>query len=85
MTSMLLNYLIPKVVLGFRSLDIPIHFVLKLSEPSPTTLPLESTDYDFSLTWTSRVHVTIILLKQEDIFYMSVEDLVGTGILEEIC
>ena len=85
MTSMLSNHLIPKVVLGFRPLDIPIHFVLELSEPSPTTLPLESTDYDFSLTWTSRVHVTIILLKQEDIFYTSVEDLMSTRILEETC
>ena len=80
---MLLNHLIPKMVFGFRSLNIPIHFVLELSEPSSTTLPLESTDYDFSLTWTSHVYVTIILLKQEDIFYMSVKDLVGTGILEE--
>ena len=83
MTSMLSNHLIPKVVFGFRSLDIPIRFVLELSEPSPTTLPLESTDYNFFLTWTLRVHVTIILLKQEDIFYTSVEDLVGTRILEE--
>ena len=80
---MLSNHLIPKVVLGFRSLDISICFVLELSEPSPTMLLLESTDYDFSLTWTLHVHVTIILLKQEDIFYTSVEDLVGTGILEE--
>jgi len=80
---MLLNYLIPKVVLGFKPSVIPILFVLVLSEPSPTTLPLENTDYDFSLTWTSSVHVTIILSKQEDIFYTSVEDLMGTGILEE--
>ena len=80
---MLLDHLIPKVVLGFKPLVIPILFALMLSEPSPTTLPLENTDYDFSLTWTSSVHVTIILSKQEDIFYMSVEDLTGTGILEE--
>ena len=80
---MLLDHLIPKVVLGFKPLVIPILFALMLSEPSPTTLPLENTDYNFSLTWTSSVHVTIILSKQEDIFYMSVEDLTGTGILEE--
>jgi len=80
---MLLNHLIPKVVLGFKPLVIPILFALMLSEPSPTTLPLENTDYDFSLTWTSSVHVTIILSKQEDIFYTSVKDLTGTGILEE--
>ena len=83
MTSMLSNHLIPKVVLGFRPLVIPIRFALELSEPSPITLPLESTDYDFSLAWTSRVHVTTILSKQEDIFYTSVEDLMGTGLLEE--
>jgi len=80
---MLLNHLIPKVVLGFKPLVIPILFALMLSEPSPTTLPLENTDYNFSLTWTSSVHVTIILSKQEDIFHMSVKDLTGTGILEE--
>jgi len=80
---MLSNHLIPKVVLGFKPLVIPILFALMLSEPSPTMLPLENTDYDFSLTWTSSVHVTIILSKQEDIFYTSVEDLTGTGILEE--
>ena len=71
------------MALGFRPSDIPIHFVLELSEPSPTTLPLESIDYDFSLTWTSHVYVIIILSKQEDIFYMSVKDLMGTKILEE--
>ena len=80
---MLSDHLIPKVVLGFKPLVIPILFALVLSEPSPTTLPLENTDYNFSLTWTLSVHVTIILSKQENIFYMSVEDLTGTGILEE--
>jgi len=83
MTSMLSNHLIPKVALGFRPSAIPILFALVLSEPSPIMLPLENTDYDFSLTRTSSVYATIILLKQEDIFYMSVEDLTGTGILEE--
>jgi len=73
------------MVLGFKPSVISILFALVLSEPSPTTLPLENTDYDFSLTWTSSVHVTIILSKQEDIFYTSVEDLMGTGILEETC
>jgi len=82
---MLSNHLIPKAVLGFKPSVIPILFALMLSEPSPTMLPLENTDYDFSLTWTLSVHVTIILSKQEDIFYMSVEDLTDTGILEETC
>jgi len=84
-TSMLSNHLIPKVVLGFKPSVILILFALVLSEPSPTMLPLENTDYDFFLTWTLSVHVTIILSKQEDIFYMSVEDLTDTGILEETC
>ena len=85
MTSMLSNYLISKMILGFKPLVIPILFALVLSELLPTILPLENTDYNFSLTWTSSVHVTIILSKQKDIFYMSVEDLTGTGILEETC
>ena len=80
---MLLNRLTPKVVLGYRPLDILIRFVLKWSEPSPIMRPLESIGYESSLTWTLHVHVTIILLKQEDIFHISVEDLIGTGIREE--
>ena len=77
---MLLNRLTPKVVLGYRPLDILIRFVLERSEPSPIMRPLESIGYESSLTWTLHVHVIIILSRQEDIFYMSVEDLMGTGI-----
>ena len=84
-TSMLSNHHILKVALGFRSLVTPIRFVLEHPEPLPITLPLESTDYDSSLTWTLRVHATIILLKQEDISYTIVKDLMGTGIREETC
>ena len=79
-TLMLSNHHILKVALGFRSLVTPIHFVLEHPEPSPIMLPLESTDYDSSLTWTSRVHAAIILSKQEDISYTIVKDLMGTGI-----
>ena len=79
-TSMLSNHHILKVALSFRPLVTSIRFVLKHPEPSPITLPLESTDYDSFLTWTSRVHTTIILSKQEDIFYMIVKDLTDTGI-----
>ena len=79
-TSMLSNHHILKVALGFRSLVTPIRFVLEHPEPLPITLPLESTDYDSSLTWTSCVYAAIILSKQEDISYMIVKDLTGTGI-----
>ena len=47
-------------------------------------LPLESTGYDLSLTWTSRVHVTTIQLSQGDIYCMIAEDLMGIGTPEEI-
>ena len=79
-TSMLSNHHIPEVAHGFRSLVTPIRFAPEHPEPSPITLPLESTDYNSSLTWTLHVYVTIILSKQEDISYTSVKDLMGTGI-----
>ena len=46
-------------------------------------LLLESIGYDFSREWTSRVHATIILSSQGDIFFMSARDLMGIGTLEE--
>ena len=81
---MLLSRLIPKEVLGYRLLDIQIHYVLERSEPSQIMLPLENIGYVSSPTWTLCVHVTIIQLKLGDIFYMNVEDLTDTGIREEI-
>jgi len=79
-----LSRLIPKEVLGYRPLDIQIHYVLEWSEPSQIMLPLENIGYISPPTWTSRVHVTITQSKLGDIFYMSVEDLAGTGTQEEI-
>jgi len=80
----LLSRLIPKEVLGYRPLDIQIRYVLERSEPSQIMLLLENIGYVSPPTWTSRVHVTITQLKLGDIFYMSVEDLTGTGTREEI-
>jgi len=48
-------------------------------------LLLESIGYNFSQVWTSRVHATIILSSQGDIFFMSARDLMDTGILEDTC
>ena len=48
-------------------------------------LLLGSTGYDFSLTWTSCVHVTTIQSRWEDIYCMIAEDLMGIGTPEEIC
>ena len=76
----LLSCPIPKEVLGFRLLDIQIHYVLKWSELSQIMLPLENIGYVSFLTWTSRVHVTITQSKLGDISYMSVKDLMDTGI-----
>ena len=75
----LLSRLIPKEILGYRPLDIQIRYVLEQSEPSQIMLPLENIGYVSLPTWTSRVYVTIIQSKLGDIFYMSVEDLTGTG------
>jgi len=58
--------------------------VLALQEQLPTMLPLGSTDYDSSLTWTSRVYVTTIRSSQEDIYCMIAEDLTGIETPEEI-
>jgi len=77
---MSLSRLIPKEILGFRLLDIQIHYALEWSELSQIMLPLENIGYVSSLTWTSRVHVTITQSKLGDMSYMSVEDLMDTGI-----
>ena len=80
----LLSRPISKEVLGFRLLDIQIHYVLEWSELSQIMLPLENIGYVSSLTWTSHVYVTITQSKLGDISYTSVEDLMDTGIREEI-
>jgi len=74
-----LSRLIPKKILDYRPLDIQIHYVLEQSEPSQIMLPLENIGYVSPPTWTSHVYVTITQSKLGDIFYMSVEDLTGTG------
>jgi len=81
---MLLNHPTQEVGLGFKPLAIRIRFVLALQEQLPTMLPLGSTGYDFSLTWTSRVHVTTIRSSRGDIYCMIAKDLTGTGTPEEI-
>ena len=80
----LLNRLIPKEVHGFKCLAILTHCVPTPLEQSPTMLLLESTGYDFSRTWTFRVHATTIQLNRGDIFFMNARGLMGIGILEEI-
>jgi len=73
----------PEVALGFKLLATLIRYVSELSEQLPTMFLLESTGYDFSLTWISRVYAIIILSNQEDIYYMSAKDLTGIGTPEE--
>ena len=80
---MLSNLIKPKVVHGSNRSAIPIHYAPAQWEQLPTMLLLESIGYDFSWVWTSRVHATIILSSQGDIFFMSVRDLMGIGTLEE--
>jgi len=72
------------VGLGSKPLAIQICFALTLQEQLPTMLPLGSTGYDSSLTWTSHVHVTTIPSSQGDIYCMIAEDLMGIGTPEEI-
>ena len=84
MTLMLSNHPTQEVDLGYKPLASRIHFVLALQEQLPTMLPLGSTGYDFSLTWTSRVHVTTIRSRRGDIYCMIAEDLMGIGTPEEI-
>ena len=83
MTLTLSNLIKSKVVHGSNCLAIPICYALALREQLPTMLLLESIGYDFSREWTSRVHATIILSSQGDIFFMSARDLMGIGTLEE--
>jgi len=84
MTLMLLNHSTQEMGLGSKPLAIRIRFALALQEQLPTMLPLGSTGYDSSLTWTSRVHVTTIRSSRGDIYYMIAEDLMGIGTPEEI-
>ena len=45
--------------------------------------PLESTDFDSSLTWNFHVYATSTQSSQGDIFFMIAKDLTGIGTLEE--
>ena len=85
MTLMLSNHPTQEVNLGSKPSAIRIRFALTLQEQLPTMLPLGSTGYDFSLTWTSCVHVTTIRSSREDIYCMITKDLMGIGTPEEIC
>ena len=84
MNLMLSNHLTSKVVRGSKYSATLIHYVLTLLELLPIMLLLGSTGYDFSLTWTSYAHATIILSNLGDIYYMSATDLMGIGTPEEI-
>jgi len=79
MTSILLNHRTSKAVRDFNLLAIPTCFVLELLELSQTMYPLESIDLGFYPTWTFCAHATITPSNQEDISFMSVKDLMGTG------
>ena len=80
---MLSNHPMPEVVLGFKLSVTLIRYAPTLSEQLPTMLLLESTGYDFSLTWISHVHAITILSNRGDIYYTSAKDLMGIGIPEE--
>jgi len=84
MTLMLSNHPTQEVGLGFKPSAFRIRFALVLQEQLPTMLPLGSTGYDFSLTWTLHVLVTTIRSSRGDIYYMIAEDLMGIGTPEEI-
>jgi len=83
MILMPLNHLVPKEVHSFKCSDIPTRYVPVPLEQSPTTLLLESTGYDFSQTWTFRVHATTIQSNRGDIFFTNARGSMGIGILEE--
>ena len=84
MTSILSNHCTSKAVYGFNLLAIPTRFVPEPLELSQTMHLLGSTDLGSYPTWTFRAHTTITPSKQEDISFMSVKDLMGTGTQEEI-
>ena len=79
-----LNLYIPKEDLGSKSSVILTRCVLALREPSLIILQLENISWDSFPTKTSNVLVATIPLSREDTSSMSVWDLMGTGIQEEI-
>ena len=78
-----LNHLQQMVVRGSKSLATLIRYVPVLLEPLQIMPLLENIGYDSSRTWISLVHATTILSNREDTYYMSAEDSMGIGTLEE--
>jgi len=79
-----LNLHIPKKDLGSKSLVILTYYVLTLWEPSLIMLQLENIGWDSFPMKTSNVLVATIPSSQDNISFMSVWDLMGTGTQEEI-
>ena len=81
-TIILLNHLMLKGDHGLKCLAIRIHYACMLQEQLQIMLPLVNTDLGSSLGKNSSVLVVDILLNQDAIFFMSVVDLMATGIRE---
>ena len=67
---------------GLKCLAIQICYAHMLQEQLQIMLPLVNTDLGSSLGKNSSVLVVDILLNQDAIFFMSVVDLMATGIWE---
>ena len=80
---MLLNPLTQKKVCSFYYLVTWTHYACVLLELLQIMLQLVNTGLGSSLMKNLSVHVIIILSNQEDIFFMIVWDLMGTGTQEE--
>ena len=82
-TSMLLNLLMPKEVLGSNHLDTQTHCVCVLWGQLPTMLWLGNTGLDSSRMKNLSACVEYTPSNQEDISFMNVGDLMGIGILDK--
>ena len=72
------------MVYGSNYLVTQTHCVLVPWEPLQIMPRLENIDWDSSTMKNSNVYAEIILLNQEDTFFMIVQGLMGTGTQEEI-
>jgi len=73
-----------KVAHGFNLLAIPICYAWELQEQLPIMLQLVNIIFASSLGKNLVVHVVSTLLRQDNTFFTSVEDLTSIGTQEEI-
>ena len=84
MTSIQLNYRTSREDHGFKHLGTPILCAPELHEPSPIMCQLGSSALGSSQTKILVVYATNTLSKWEGIYFMNIEDSMGTRTLGEI-